>query len=320
MTDYEMKLKEKKDAYNAALNKYLGANKDFAFKFSKQNELNKAKNTYANYSDFSFDINKDAFYKDAVDQYTKLGKLAMEDTIGQASAMTGGYGNSYAQSVGQQAYQGQLDNLGDVAIDLYDRALERYKMGKSDLYNQIAMLEDERVNEYNEKFSNRENYLANLYNDVELAKGEYEAMLPTESSLEDYKLGADLLKILSENPELYDEYPQLFDKYLKGTTLEEDLTPKPEKESVNWLGFLTPSMDLNTATKDPSNPTATPKESTSDYADWDYGDWENYFATIRNTEGKSAAEEELSRMNKAGLIPKSFIVAASIGARGSFGH
>lgn len=242
MTDYEKKLKEKEDAYNASLNKYLGANKNFAFNFSKQNELNKAKDSYANYGDFSFDINKDAFYKDAVDQYTKLGKLAMEDTIGRASAMTGGYGNSYAQSVGQQAYQGQLDNLGDVAMDLYDRALERYKMGKSDLYNQITMLEDEKVNEYNEKFSNRQNYLANLYDEMELAKGEYEAMLPTESSLEDDKLGADLLKIISENPELYDEYPQLFDKYLKGTTSypevdtdPEDLTPKETRNTNEFI-------------------------------------------------------------------------------------
>ena len=63
-----------------------------------------------------------------------------------------------------------------------------------------------------------------------------------------------------------------------------------------------------------------PKESAQDYADWDYGDWEGYFATIRNTEGKSAAEEELSRMTKAGYIPKAFITAASTGARGSLGH
>lgn len=242
MTDYEKILEEKEKAYNAALKKYRETNKNFGFNFSKQNELDKAKDAYANYGEFSFDINKDAFYKDAVDQYTKLGKLAMEDTIGQASAMTGGYGNSYAQSVGQQAYQGQLDNLGDVAMDLYDRALERYKMGKSDLYDQIAMLEDERVNEYNEKLSNRENYLANLYDEMELAKGEYEAMLPTESSLEDDKLGADLLKIISENPELYDEYPQLFDKYLKGTTSypavdtdPEDSTPKETRNTKQFI-------------------------------------------------------------------------------------
>ena len=243
MTDYEKKLKEKEDAYNAALKKYREANKNFGFIFSKQNELDKAKDAYENYHDFSFDINKDALYKDAVDQYTKLGKLAMEDTIGQASAMTGGYGNSYAQSVGQQAYQGQLDNLNDVALDLYDKALERYKLGKSDLYDRIGMLEDERVNEYNEKLTNREHYLENLYNDMEIAKGEYEALLPEESSLEDDKLGADLLKILSENPELYDEYPQLFNKYLKGNTSyyptvdtdPEDATPKETKHTQSFI-------------------------------------------------------------------------------------
>lgn len=242
MTDYEKKLK-REEAYTAALNKYRGANKNFGFNFSKQNQLDEAKSDYANYHDFDFDVNKDAFYKDAVEQYKKLGKLAMDDTIGKASAMTGGYGNSYAQSVGQQAYQGQLDNLNDVALDLYDRALERYKMGKSDLYDQITMLEDERVNEYNEKLTNREHYLENLYNDMEIAKGEYEALLPEESSLEDDKLGADLLKILSENPEIYDEYPQLFNKYLKGDTsyyptVDTDTEDETPKETQNTQRFI----------------------------------------------------------------------------------
>ena len=273
MTDYEKKIKE--DAYNASLKKYLDTNKNFAFNFSKQNELNKAKDAYANYGDFSFDINKDAFYKDAVDQYTKLGKLAMEDTIGKASAMTGGYGNSYAQNVGQQAYQGQLDNLGDVAIDLYDRALERYKMGKSDLYDQIAMLEDERVNEYNEKLSNRENYLANLYNEVELAKGEYESLLPSENTDND-KIGVDLLKILSENPELYDEYPQLFDKYLGAA-------PTPEKESVDWSGILTPSIGSNT-------------DASVDFSDWTNEELDEYFTAILDAEGIKGASAEFEKI------------------------
>ena len=60
---------------------------------------------------FTYDLNGDALYQQYKDKFIRQGKLAMGDAIGQASAMTGGYGNSWAQSVGQQAFQNQLQNL-----------------------------------------------------------------------------------------------------------------------------------------------------------------------------------------------------------------
>jgi hypothetical protein len=67
-------------------------------------------------------------------------------------------------------------------------------------------------------------------------------------------------------------------------------------------------------------PEKEPDEIEEDYSDWEALDWEGYFATIRNNESKSAAEEELNRMTKAGLIPKNMISYAAIGARGRLGH
>ena len=57
----------------------------------------------ANRKDFTYDVNADAMYQQLKDQYVQGGRMAMMDTMGQAQAMTGGYGNSYAQGVGQQA-------------------------------------------------------------------------------------------------------------------------------------------------------------------------------------------------------------------------
>ena len=57
-----------------------------------------------------------------------------------------------------------------------------------------------------------------------------------------------------------------------------------------------------------------------DYSDWDGGDWESYFAYIRQSEGTAAAEYELKRLNRAGLIPAEYVVMASSGARGSLKH
>ena len=52
-----------------------------------------------NREDFSYDLNGDALYQRYKDRYTQQGKLAMEDTMGKAAALTGGYGNSYAQTL-----------------------------------------------------------------------------------------------------------------------------------------------------------------------------------------------------------------------------
>jgi hypothetical protein len=68
--------------------------------------------------------------------------------MGQASAMTGGYGSSYAQSVGQQAYQGQLNNLNDIVPELYQMALDKYTREGQELYNQYGMVADRENTDY----------------------------------------------------------------------------------------------------------------------------------------------------------------------------
>ncbi|MBR5617810.1 MAG: hypothetical protein IKW50_06475 [Oscillospiraceae bacterium] len=75
---------------------------------------------------FSYDLNGDALYKQYKDRYIQQGRQAMMDTMGQAATLTGGYGNSYAQSVGQQTYQGYLQGLNDQVPALYRLALDRY--------------------------------------------------------------------------------------------------------------------------------------------------------------------------------------------------
>lgn len=82
---------------------------------------------------FHYDIDADALYRQYRDQYTALGRKAMEDTMGRAQAMTGGYANSYAQTAGQQAYENYLGKLADAIPELYSQALERYQQEGSDL-------------------------------------------------------------------------------------------------------------------------------------------------------------------------------------------
>ena len=111
---------------------------------------------------FSYDLNSDALYQQYKDQYTQMGKMAMMDTMGQAAAMTGGYGNSYAQSVGQQAYQGYLQQLGEVVPELYGMALDQYNQEGQDMLNQYSLLADQDQQDYGRYRDSVEEYYAQL--------------------------------------------------------------------------------------------------------------------------------------------------------------
>lgn len=139
----------KGNAALGAMNSAMDAYNNYGdFTFSQQGWLNEVLDSIKNYGDFSYDLNGDALYQQYKDKYIQQGKLAMGDAMGQAAAMTGGYGSSYAQSVGQQAYQAQLQNLNDIVPELYQMALDQYNTGKQDLYNQYGLISSERQNEY----------------------------------------------------------------------------------------------------------------------------------------------------------------------------
>ena len=135
-------------AQKDALVEQHNAQKPGEFSYSLQAGWDDIMNQILNREKFSYDLNGDALYQQYKDQYTTQGKLAMMDTMGQASAMTGGYGNSYAQSVGQQAYQGYLQQLNDKVPELYQLALDQYNREGEDLYNQYALYADRYNQEY----------------------------------------------------------------------------------------------------------------------------------------------------------------------------
>lgn len=150
------------------------------FSFSKQNDWDSIYDQYKNRGDFSYDFNTDALYQQYKDKYIQQGKMAMADTMGQAAAMTGGYGNSYAASVGNQAYQAQLQNLNDVIPELYQMAYDRYNQKGQDMLNMLGLLGDERNFEYgtwsdglNRAISDRDYYGTQYNNERTWDYGKY---------------------------------------------------------------------------------------------------------------------------------------------------
>ncbi len=102
-------------------------------------QMNSIYGKIMNRGPFSYDLNGDMLYRQMADRYTQMGKDAMRDTMGQAAALTGGYGNSYAQQVGNQAYQQYLASLNDQVPALYEQAYKVWQ-GEGDRLFQLYQL------------------------------------------------------------------------------------------------------------------------------------------------------------------------------------
>ena len=89
---------------------------------------------------FSYDPEEDEMYKRYAKLYAAQGAAAMEDTMGQAAALTGGYGSSYAQAVGQQAYDRYLGELAALVPELRQAALAEYTQEGKALTDRYGLL------------------------------------------------------------------------------------------------------------------------------------------------------------------------------------
>ena len=272
------------------------------FQYGKQDQLDALYDQIMNREKFTYDLNGDALYQQYKDQYIKQGQMAMMDTMGQAAAMNGGYGSSYAQSVGQQAYNAQLENLNDIAPELYQMALAKYQMEGQELSDKYGMLYDDRNTEYG--------MWGDEYNRL-LGESEYLKGVADSEWTKEYGQWSD--------DRTYDQT-----QYWRETDFnyQKELDDWEKEQALKKISVADDDGGDTPAVKNPVKVEDEPKTPTKDdYADWDAGDWEGYFSAIRQSDGKAAAQEELNYMNAQGLIPKNMVNAAAIGARGgSMGH
>ena len=289
------------------------AQKPVKYKSQWQAQLDETINKILNREEFSYDLNGDALYQQYKDKYIQQGKMASADVMGQAAAMTGGYGNSYAQSVGNQAYQASLENLNDIVPELYQMAYDKYNQEGQDLYNQYSMLGAQEEQDY----GRHRDSVADWNTERDYLTGRYDAE-------RDY----DYSKYANERDFAYGQYGD--DKsYAYNEHRNQIADEQWQKEFAEakrqyeeQMAFSKEQFEYEKQKKSNTVDTDDPDEteSTDTYAGWDASDWQSYFAQIRNSDGKSAAEEELTRMTREGLIPKNMTSYAAIGARGSLGH
>ncbi len=345
------------------------AQKPGQYQSTWEGQLNETINQILNRDKFSYDVNADALYQQYKDQYVRQGQLAMMDTMGQAAALTGGYGSSYGQSVGQQAYQAYLQQLNDVVPELYGMALDQYNQEGQQLYDQatlMAQMENQDYSRYMDglnAYLTERDYLTGRYDaerDYDYGKwadgrdfsyGQY-----SDDRAYAYQQERDQVADQQWQSE-FDEAKRQYDQQYALTVAKSsggsgstgsgsgggtgydngNLSTNQIKQMQQALGVTADGKwgpqsqaaakeqwglsDAGSAWAKYENNGVTPEPepepvSDPDYSSWDQGDWEGYFASIRQSEGQAAAEEELRYFTKNGLIPQKMVNYAAIGARG----
>lgn len=88
---------------------------------------------------FEYNPAEDPLYAQYRDQYIRGGQQAMRDTMGNAAALTGGYGNSWANTAAYQAYQNYLQGLNGVIPQLRQQAWNEYQQEGDLMRDQLSM-------------------------------------------------------------------------------------------------------------------------------------------------------------------------------------
>lgn len=114
-----------------------------------QDQIDQMLQEIMNGGEFKYDFAVDPIYQQYAERYNRNGKLAMMDTMAKAATMTGGYGSTYGQQVGQQAYNGYMQDLNAVIPDLYEMAFDRFLAENDRKRNNLALLQGMDDTEYN---------------------------------------------------------------------------------------------------------------------------------------------------------------------------
>ena len=154
----------------AALDRVL-AEKPGSYTSRWDKELDSLYEQIANRKAFSYDLGTDPMYRQYREQYRSAGRLAMENTMGAAASLTGGYGSSYSQQAGQQAYNAYLQKLNEVVPELYAQARSQYDREGTALSERYARISSREKSDYDRYRDQVSDYYAALSD----ARGAYQS-------------------------------------------------------------------------------------------------------------------------------------------------
>ena len=143
------------------------------FKSKYQDQISNLLDGIYNQKKFSYtgkDLQNDDIYKMYAQRYSDSARRAMQDTMANAQAQSGGYGSSYAAQVAQQAYDNQMNGLNDKALDFRDRAYQMYRDDQANEYNKLQAFQGQDNTDYGRyrdtvtDWQNDRNYYLNALN------------------------------------------------------------------------------------------------------------------------------------------------------------
>ena len=139
---------------------------------SYTDQINSMMSEIQNREKFSYDVDSDMLFQQYLASSMASGKMAMQDTMGQAAALTGGYGSTYATAAGNQQYNAYIQDAYNNLPEYYNMALEAYQMEGEEMYKQLAMLNDADRTEYERLFNS---WSANNSTAQQMYQNEYTA-------------------------------------------------------------------------------------------------------------------------------------------------
>ena len=129
------------------------------FQSSYDAEISDLYSKIVNRRSFQYSPGTDPLYGAYKEQYNREGRLAMRDSMGEAAALTGGYGSSYAQTVGREQYDSYLAKLNDIFPELYSAAYEHYENEGQELRDRYAAatgMEDREYGRFRDSVGDRQ--------------------------------------------------------------------------------------------------------------------------------------------------------------------
>lgn len=256
-------------------------------------QVNDALNNIMNRKGFTYDLNGDMLYQQYKDQYINQGKQAMMDTMGQAAALTGGYGNSYAQTVGQQTYQGYLQGLNDKVPELYQLALQKYQQEGDDLKDAYSLLK----NQYDTEYGQYRDSVSDWNTDVDRAYNIYN----NERSNEQTQFNTNRQYASDAYNNLYNqEYGAASDTYNRAFDLYKQQVA--EQQAASQLALQQRELALteakNNATYNSKNGTYTVEGNTTSPKKWSEAEYKKA-SEIYTKQGRDAAKKYISSLASA---------------------
>lgn len=181
---------------------------------------------------FTYDYSTDPMYQMYAQEYQRGGQKAMQDAMAQGAALTGGYGNSYAQQVGQQTYQGYMENLYNQLPELRNAAYQMYEAEGNQLRDNLAMLQAQDESDYGRYRDTVTDWRADvdmLYNQYgDMSEAEYNRYLNDQAAWEADRAYWYQKAYDEQQQENWEQ--QFLATYGDGSTGGGGYTPKPDKD------------------------------------------------------------------------------------------